>query len=108
MAAIQTTQHNLSGKGGSSPQPLSLPAAALPQVEIRSTWWQAWRRFSRNPLALIGAAVVLFWFWLAIGADSLSPYPYNQFDFNAMDQGPSVTHFLGTDTLGRDLFTLII
>jgi oligopeptide transport system permease protein len=68
----------------------------------------AWQRLCRNQLALLGLLIVLFWVGLAIGADALAPYHYNQFDFNNVEQDPSVAHFLGTDFIGRDMLTLLM
>ena len=36
------------------------------------------------------------------------PYGINEYDYNAILQGPSMKHLFGTDEFGRDLFSRII
>jgi peptide/nickel transport system permease protein len=61
-----------------------------------------------SPVAVAGLAIVLFWVLVAIFAPLLTPYtPYEQ-DWRAPNQGPSEAHLLGTDELGRDLWTRLI
>ncbi|MFF2272607.1 ABC transporter permease [Agromyces sp. NPDC058136] len=44
----------------------------------------------------------------AIFAPLIAPYPPDQLDFAAVNAGPSATHWLGTDSLGRDLLSRLI
>jgi peptide/nickel transport system permease protein len=61
-----------------------------------------------SKVAVAGLAIVLFWVLVAIFAPLLTPYtPYEQ-DWKAPNQGPSGAHILGTDELGRDLWTRLI
>ena len=61
-----------------------------------------------SKVAVAGLAIVLFWVFVAVFAPLLTPYtPYEQ-DWKAPNQGPSRTHILGTDELGRDLWTRLI
>jgi oligopeptide transport system permease protein len=68
----------------------------------------ALRRLSRNRLALAGAAVVALLGLLAVFADVLAPYPYTKTNFDRIAEGPSTYHPLGTDQVGRDLFSRLI
>ena len=45
---------------------------------------------------------------LALLADIISPYPYNSIDLSSRLQPPSVSHILGTDPLGRDVFSRLL
>lgn len=44
----------------------------------------------------------------AIFAPFIAPYPPDQLDFAAVNAGPSAAHWLGTDSLGRDLLSRLI
>ena len=61
-----------------------------------------------SKVALTGLFIVLFWVFVAIFAPLLTPYgPLDQ-DWKAPNQGPSSSHILGTDELGRDLWSRLI
>lgn len=67
-----------------------------------------WRRLRKHPAVLLGAVLVLVTILGAVFAPVLSPY--DPVALNALDrlQGPSVSHFLGTDQYGRDNFSRIL
>ncbi len=67
-----------------------------------------WTHFKRNRMALTGLALVLGLFVVAIFAHWLVPYDPNQIDLKQVLMPPSQAHFLGTDTLGRDVLSRII
>ena len=72
---------------------------------------RAWYRFSRNPLSLTGAAIVLVVTLLAIFAPFVTPFPEhagNLVDFANSDRAPDGRYWLGTDGVGRDYLTRII
>ena len=58
--------------------------------------------------AMIGLAIVLFWVIVAVFAPFLTPYTPLEQDWKAPNQGPSGAHILGTDELGRDLWSRLI
>lgn len=66
------------------------------------------RLFREKPLGTVGAVIVLILLITGIFADLLAPYGFNQSDLYARLAGPSATHLLGTDQLGRDLLSRII
>lgn len=61
------------------------------------------RRLSRNPLAMAGAAVILFFFVFALFPSLVSSYDPNRIDILKILTPPSGAHPLGTDDLGRDV-----
>ncbi|MEZ4617497.1 MAG: ABC transporter permease [Caldilineaceae bacterium] len=76
----------------------------------RTLWRDAMRRFSHNRLAMAGLVVVAFFLFLAIFADVIAPYPYDQADFTKVRLFPFVdpAHPLGTDEVGRDFLSRLI
>jgi peptide/nickel transport system permease protein len=82
------------------------PAATIDKV--LTTRQLAWRRFKRHKLA-IGSAVVLGLLGLsALFAPLLSPYTFAEQNLVERLQSPSLSHYFGTDQLGRDLFTRVL
>ena len=70
--------------------------------------YEAWKRFKRNPTALIGLVVVIILILIAIFAPLLAPYDYQAQDYMAMMQAPSAAHPFGTDSFGRDILSRCI
>lgn len=60
-----------------------------------------------SKVALAGLLIVLFWVIVAIFAPVLSPFGPLEQDIDAVNQGPSSRHWLGTDDLGRDLWSRV-
>ncbi|MBM3449545.1 MAG: ABC transporter permease, partial [Armatimonadetes bacterium] len=65
-------------------------------------------RFRTDPLALAGAAIVLVVVLAVIFAPLLVPYDPTKIDPESRLQGPSAKHVLGTDHIGRDVFTRLL
>lgn len=61
-----------------------------------------------SKIAVVGFAIVLFWVIVAVFAPLFTPYTPLEQDWKAPNQGPSATHILGTDELGRDLWSRLI
>ena len=71
------------------------------------------KRFKRNKGAMIGLFVILTFSFLAIFAPFLTSYSFDQINDGALRLGPFTTfesnfYLLGTDDLGRDLFTRLL
>lgn len=61
-----------------------------------------------SKIAVVGLAIVLFWVIAATFAPLFTPYTPLEQDWKAPNQGPSSAHILGTDELGRDLWSRLI
>ncbi|HWS29915.1 MAG TPA: nickel transporter permease [Clostridia bacterium] len=77
-------------------------------MKKRSQVGETWKRLRNNKLAVIGMAILLLIVIMAIFAEYLSPYPYDEQDYSATFQGPSAEHWFGTDNYGRDIFSRVI
>ncbi len=73
-----------------------------------SLWSDAWRRLLANKAALAGGIILLVLIFLAIFAPWIAPHSYAYQNLELGAQPPSVDFLLGTDTLGRDLFSRIL
>ncbi len=67
-----------------------------------------WRRFVRNKLAVFGLAIVLSIIATAILAPLIAPFdPYAQ-DYLVTLRSPDSTYYMGTDSLGSDVFSRVV
>ena len=73
-----------------------------------SLWSDAWRRLLANKAALAGGIILLVLIFLAIFAPWIAPHSYSYQNLELGAQPPSSEFLLGTDTLGRDLFSRIL
>ncbi len=75
----------------------------------RSLWGDAWRRLTRNKLAVIGLVVVVLFILLAVLAPVLAPYGQAEVvDFRLTRYPPSWTWPFGLDQNGRDIFSRLL
>ncbi|HWR70268.1 MAG TPA: ABC transporter permease [Dehalococcoidia bacterium] len=68
-------------------------------------WGDAFVRLRRNRLAVVGAVLIISLALTSIIVPLISPYEFDEQNLNAVLEGPSHAHLLGTDGLGRDVFT---
>ena len=76
-------------------------------------WYEAWLRFKRNKLALLGLFMAASVILIAIFAPLIAPYdPVEQLIWTEGREvrlaPPSVKHWMGTDIYGRDILSRII
>ena len=66
------------------------------------------RLWKEHPLGTACGIIVLLLILVAVFADVLAPYPYNEMHLYDMLQGSSARYLLGTDQFGRDFLSRII
>lgn len=67
-----------------------------------------WRFARRKPLGALGGAIVLGMLLMALFAEGIAPYGYDESIRGARLKPPGITHWLGTDNLGRDIWSRIV
>lgn len=73
----------------------------VPQQPVRKRA-SKWQLLLRNKQLLVGGIIVFVVLFVAIFANWIAPYGPNHQNYNVVLHGPSVTHWFGTDNLGRD------
>lgn len=66
------------------------------------------RRFMRNKAAVVSAIFILLLILAAVFAPVVAPYSYDTVNFAAITAEPSPEYLLGTDALGRDMYSRLI
>jgi peptide/nickel transport system permease protein len=93
----------------SNPQPNTNSSKAASADRPQSTWVVFWRKFSHNKFAISGLVVLVFFVLVAIFARFIAPYDPTFIDLlNANLRAGTGNHLLGTDELGRDIFSRLI
>jgi len=79
------------------------------EVEGRSLWQDARRRFIHNRAALISLLVLLVITLFVIFAPMLAHFTYDDTDWSMMSSPPDTTsgHWFGTDSSGRDILVRV-
>ena len=82
------------------------PSTASGEIAGRSLWQDALARLKRNRAAVVSIVILAVIALLAVFAPLLSPYPFDEVDFDAIRVPPDFAqaHWFGTDANGRDLF----
>jgi peptide/nickel transport system permease protein len=82
----------------------SLAATARAQ----EAWRRALRAFLRNRLAVLSLIVLVVLMGTSLLAPWLTPYDPERINVLKRLQGPSAEHWLGTDEVGRDVFSRLL
>ena len=67
-----------------------------------------WRHFKKNRLGVGGLVIIVIVFFIAIFAPFLSLYDSGKTDVSLKLNPPSFQHYLGTDQLGRDVYSRML
>ncbi len=93
--------------------PTILPTEPIPDEPMEleqgsSLWRDAWHRLSKNKIAVFGGVTLIVLTIACIFGPLLSSYSYEDQNLNLGASAPSMSHWLGTDTLGRDLLVRLL
>lgn len=93
--------------------PLSPEGLAGESLAGESLWKGAWQRLRRSPMALIGAAIMAVFLFVAVFAPLLAPYEPASHEWTELStpffvQGSNSEHLLGIDRWGSDMLTQLI
>ena len=80
----------------------------IPQTPASSLWHDAWRRFRRDRLAMLGIAVLLLIVIGVVVGPFIYPTPVDLIDFGQSAAPPSWEHPFGTNDLGQDQFARVL
>lgn len=104
MKSQEEVQH--SNKLLSNPE---IPPHLDEQEEIKpsSPWGDALKQLRKNPFAVFGFSIIVFFILLGLFAPLITSYGYADQVLIDRLQSPSAEHWFGTDDVGRDIFTRI-
>lgn len=87
---------------------LASATASAARARSVSPWAEAWRRFRRHKLALVGLVVLVVLVLAVVFGPLLWKVAINDIDFTARLKSPSLAHPMGTDDLGQDLLARML
>ena len=79
-----------------------------PSKAPRSQWWDVWDQFKSHRGAMISSVIFLTILFAVVFGEALWHFDASFIDIRSRNQGPSFTHPLGTDQLGRDTLARMI
>lgn len=88
-----------------------MTSAALPMDVRREAWRRGWYRLRQSSLSLVGLALVLLLLFAAAAGHALAPFPEHitgSVDTAMRFKPPSAQHWMGTNELGQDVFSLVL
>lgn len=80
----------------------------MSQRQGRSLTQEAWARLRNNPVAMISGIVIVIVCAIGLLAPLLAPYPFDEQFLDRVLAPPSGQHWLGTDSLGRDMLSRLM
>lgn len=77
-------------------------------VQKSSLWKEVLKRFLKRKMAIAGLLILLLVFLFSFVGPFFSPYMTAGTNSQAIHRAPSLSHWLGTDHLGRDVLTRLM
>lgn len=78
------------------------------RMRYKMRFQQFWKLYTATPFGLIGLYLVIFFVMIALFAPVLAPYDPQKLFTGDKWENPSMDHPLGTDRLGRDIFSQMV
>ncbi|WP_457913533.1 glutathione ABC transporter permease GsiD [Candidatus Gillettellia adelgis] len=76
---------------------------------VRTPWHEFFRRFRQQNIAIISGLVLLLLMLASLLAPYIEPFDAeNYVDYDKINDGPSLMHWMGLDSLGRDIFSRLL
>ncbi|MBQ6655316.1 MAG: ABC transporter permease [Erysipelotrichaceae bacterium] len=77
-------------------------------MDVKTFLQDAWDRYRRNRLAMIGLAFLIIMIVMSIVVPMVSKYGFETQNIEIRNAMPSLEHPFGTDKLGRDIFVRVM
>jgi peptide/nickel transport system permease protein len=77
-------------------------------IALRGSVATVWRFCRRKPLGALGGLIVVVLILLALLADRVAPYDYDETIAGARMRPPGARFWMGTDNLGRDILSRVV
>lgn len=89
--------------------------AASKEVEVKQVAYkkksqigEVWKRLKRSKTAMFGLFILIILVLVALGADFITKYSYDEQNLAMALQPPSKEYIFGTDEFGRDIFSRVV
>ena len=93
----------------SIPQSRSGVQVGVVELEAPDGFWRhLWRSLRRRKLALISVFVLLVLYTVGLLAPVVATHDYSETNLMKTQAGPDLENWLGTDILGRDIFSRVV
>lgn len=77
-------------------------------MKSQSLWADGWKRFKKHKVAVWSGYFICILCLIAMFASVLAPYSFEEQYMDRVLQTPTTQHWLGTDSLGRDMLSRLI
>ncbi|WP_404431592.1 ABC transporter permease [Sutcliffiella horikoshii] len=91
------------------PQPQTTAGVPVSIENTKSVRWKSfYKKLAKNKAAMAGAFIIIFVILMGIFAPLLATHDPNTTNVMNKLQGPSAENYLGTDDMGRDIFSRLL
>ena len=88
--------------------PTAVSLSTEEESQGTSLWADAYHRLWKNKLAVFGLLFITFEILICLVTPWIAPFGFEEQNLENTLATPSLTHLMGTDNLGRDLFTRVL